>query len=515
MSEIDRHLPTHTTNVEKVVDRVTNRHPEYDRAVDLWTTVEDCLEGERRVKEQGDVYLPRPNPSDTSAANQERYRQYVTRAVFYNVVKRTLQGLTGRVFSKDGTFEAPEEVETVAENIDGSGVSIEQQSKDVLERAISVSRCGLMVDFPETEGAVTRQQATEGGIRPTISVYAARNITNWKTTKVGSETKLSLVVLYEQHSSDEYEFSHEVTDQYRQLLLEDGIFKVRVWRKLLEGSNQLGSNRTSEDFTVVEEYTPLDAAGRPFNEILFTFIGAANNDSTVDVPLMLDLATLNLAHFRNSADYEESCFIVGQPTPYFTGLTEEWFEEVLKGKVHFGSRAGIPLPENATAGLLQADSNTMIKEAMESKEDQMVALGARLIESSSTQRTATEASLDNVEEVSALVSVANNVSEAYRIALGWFQRFISTSEANIDFRLNTDFSVDKLDSQQLQALVATWQSDGISWTELRAKLRASGIATEEDEAAKDQIEGDNEFFQAMQPDLGMPPGSDDDLEDGE
>ena len=502
MSEITRHTPT---NGDLRVDKITNVHPEYERAYPLWATVEDCIEGEHRIKDRGDLYLPRPNVTDISPANLARYQQYVMRAVFYNVTKRTLQGLSGRVFSKEETIDVPTDIESIVDNVDGSGISLLQQAKDTLQKTLSVSRCGLMVDFPSVEGVVTREDEKNGGAKPTILLYAAENIINWKTTKVGSEEALSLVVLQESTEVGGGEFSHDIELQYRHLYIdaEDNLFKVRVWRKSGDNASAVIGGGDSPDYSVFEEYTPTGADGNPFTEILFTFVGALNNDPTVDQPLMLDIANLNVAHYRNSADYEESAYIVGQPTPYFTGLTPEWVDEVLGGKIQFGSRAGIPLPEGASAGLLQAASNTMIKEAMDTKENQMVALGARLLESSTTQRTATEANLDNVEEVSNLISVAENVSEAYRTCLTWVSQFTSNVEAEIEFMLNTDFSVDSLTAQQLQALVATWQSNGISWVELRHQLRKAGLATEEDESAKDQIEGEAEFLGGVTPDPSM------------
>jgi hypothetical protein len=143
------------------------------------------------------------------------------------------------------------------------------------------------------------------------------------------------------------------------------------------------------------------------------FIGSENNDANPDNPNMYDLASLNIAHYRNSADYEEACYIVGQPTPVLTGLTEQWYKDILGGCVNFGSRGGIPLPVGASADLLQASENTMIKEAMEIKERQMVALGAKLVEQKQVQRTAFETKVEATSEGSILSSSAKNVSNAF------------------------------------------------------------------------------------------------------
>ncbi|MBL1368232.1 DUF4055 domain-containing protein, partial [Acinetobacter baumannii] len=108
------------------------------------------------------------------------------------------------------------------------------------------------------------------------------------------------------------------------------------------------------------------------DEIPFMFVGSHNNDPEIDNPPMYDLAELNIAHYRNSADYEEAVYMMGQPTYWFSGLTKEWIKEVLGGKIQLGSVGGVLLPANSSAGLLQPTPNTMAKEAMDQKENQMV-----------------------------------------------------------------------------------------------------------------------------------------------
>jgi hypothetical protein len=50
-------------------------------------------------------YLPQPNAEDTTAQNRERYRAYVTRAVWYGVTGRTLEGMAGQIFLRDPIIE--------------------------------------------------------------------------------------------------------------------------------------------------------------------------------------------------------------------------------------------------------------------------------------------------------------------------------------------------------------------------------------------------------------------------
>ena len=458
---------------------VDHQHPLYDELHDSWELVQDCIKGERAIKKKKDAYLPKPNVNDVSAENDMRYKQYLKRAVFYNVTARTLSGLVGQVFSKDPVVNVPDLLDSIIEDSDGSGVSLTQQSKCVLGHVLANGRAGLFVDYPAVEGVATRQDQIDGSIRPNILHYDATNIINWRSERHGAKNKLTLVVLSETHVEDDDGFKEEIVEQYRVLRLVEGIYQVEIWRR--SGGTGKG------DYGLIEQFVPTSAQGQPLTEIPFQFIGWENNDEVPDLPPLYDLSILNLAHYRNSADYEEACYITGQPTPYMTGLTQAWVDDVLQGQVTLGSRAAVPLPEGGSMGLIQASANSMPKEAMDTKERQMVALGAKLVEQRAVQRTATEAGLENASETSVLASAANNTAEAIRKALGWCMAFIGTS-GEVTFDLNTDFSIHKLMPKDQQSLLSLWQNDVLTWEELRNNLLKANIAELPNEEARDIID---------------------------
>ena len=158
--------------------------------------------------------------------------------------------------------------------------------------------------------------------------------------------KLSLVVLRSQleDTTDPYELRYRT--YYFVLRLMNGVYTVDVYEGgqqsgtqtstgVLDGTRvissmdaggslyrqggvDLGTTR-SDGVNHLRTVTPLDAKGMPFNEILFQFVGAENNSPDIDFPPLYDLAELNIGHYRNSADYEETSFIAGQPTPVVSG----------------------------------------------------------------------------------------------------------------------------------------------------------------------------------------------------
>ena len=154
-----------------------------------------------------------------------------------------------------------------------------------------------------------------------------------------------------------------------------------------------------------------------------------------------------------------------------------------------GSQNAVALPPGSTAELLQAAPNSMPMEGMKHKEEQMKAIGAKLIEPGTVQQTATEAEIEASSEASVLSSVAKNVSAAYELAFYFCSLFgeeVNLEEISIE--LNSEFQVMGLNAQERQEVVAAWQNDILTWEEVREVYRRKGIATENDEDAKTKIE---------------------------
>lgn len=484
---------------------VSHVRPEVARAETKWSLIRDCLDGEQAVKERKSLYLPVPDAETGGTVNDARYKSYITRAVFYGVTGRTLEGLVGQVFGRDSVIEFTGELEGLVDDSEGDGVGIEQQAKRGLEYVLGYGRAGLLADYPQTGGAVTRQDVEDGNIQPVLRLYRPEHIINWRTKRVGKKTILSLVVLREVQDEEDDGFEVKTEDVYRVLRLDDttGNYTVDVYKAAASVAsntptsattragtpppvNGVGSNESGGFQKVGDTVTPTDASGQPWKEIPFTFIGAENNDHQIDESPLYDLAVLNIAHYRNSADYEEAIFIAGQPTLWASGLTEEWVKNVLDGVAFLGSRKALPLPVNGQAGLLQVTANIMPIEGMKHKETQMRAIGAKLVEERGVRRTATEASQDEASETSILSSATKNLNAAYNKALEWAARF--TSNGEFEFKINSDFDLSDLDPNERQQLIAEWQSEAITWTEMRTALKRSRIAFQDDEEARSEIE---------------------------
>jgi Domain of unknown function (DUF4055) len=433
-------------------------------AMERWALVRAVISGDQAMR-KGE-YLPYLNRADVTAENMERNASYVERAVFYSATARTLDGLMGLAFRKDPDNNLPDYLSDLLINVDGAKNSIYQQSQLVAANVLQVGRHGLMVGFDSRLN------------RPVIKSYAAENIINWCC----DDGRLVMLVLREDAEVfDGYIMTKE--PQFRELFIEDEKCICRVWRLdkktqepyLVEVTNSKGEPAKQ---LVVSSFT------KPLNFIPFRFVGSQNNDECIDDSPMYGLARLNLAHYRNSADYEDSVFIHGQAQMWMSGLTEEWRDHLQSQKtMYVGSRTPLLLPVGGAMGFAQVAPNTLAYEAMEQKEKQMVALGARLLDDHAARMSATQSDNDRENSTSVLSMVIANVNEAYQSAIEWcalmIDKPLSDAEKQSTYKIRQSYSNKVVDSQALLAMVSAWQSGVIAKMDVRSYLRESGLLSVE------------------------------------
>ncbi|MGL6086634.1 MAG: DUF4055 domain-containing protein, partial [Enterobacterales bacterium] len=223
--------------------------------------------------------------------------------------------------------------------------------------------------------------------------------------------------------------------------------------------------------------------------IPFTFIGATNNDHTIDDAPLLPLAELNIGAFRNSADLEESSFVVGQPTLFIAPgetMSLEIFKEANPNGIKMGSRSGHNIGAGGNAFLVQAEANSLVKDVMLMKEEQAIQIGAQLI-TPSQQITAESARLQRGADTSVMATIAGNVSQAYTQALKWAAAMVGAPDAGIEFRLNTDFFLQPMTAQDRAAWVVDINSGLLPASSYYAALRRAGVTDWTDSEIKDAI----------------------------
>ncbi|WP_265088182.1 DUF4055 domain-containing protein [Klebsiella pneumoniae] len=98
-------------------------------------------------------------------------------------------------------------------------------------------------------------------------------------------------------------------------------------------------------------------------------------------------------------------------------------------------------------------NQTPAKEAMDSKRDYSVQLGARLIEQNGAVKTATQSSGEQTASTSVLGICVSNVSEAYTLALGWCARYLGIKGEEYRYSINQEFIAKVAESGMVTAIV--------------------------------------------------------------
>lgn len=446
----------------------SSQHPQFDFYLPRWNLTTDV------VNTTVEQYLRVIDPSDIV-----RSEQYKTNSILTNFTARTKQGLIGAVYRLDPEVELGTTVEYLTEDATGSSLTLNQLSKAIVGDVLETGRVGLLVDFPQTEiDMPTQAQVDESNNKARITKYEARSIINWKTENIGGVTRLELVVLKEVSSRlAEDRFSWIEVIQYRALRMIEGVYV----QELYDDTDRL-----------IETIIPTKADNSTWTEIPFVFIGSENNDPVVDNSPLYDLATVNIQHYRNSADYEESVYLVGQPTLVLNVgevSIEDWKVANPDGAI-MGSRNGILTAIGGSATLLQANPNQLADEAMKRKEQQAVMLGARLITPNNGVETAEAARIRHGSENSVLSNIVHNVSTGLLDAINFVGEFMGTSEEEQVFELNDMFFDDTIAPEMIIAAIQMLDRGIIAKADLRNQLRTVGVI--EPDRTDEDIDGEAE-----------------------
>lgn len=480
---------------------VTWRRPELNALLDTYRTIADVLLGSPAIKGKlyGGVgagwglsagtgrwtyaqrYMPKPNAADTSKENAKRYEALVDRAMFMGVTARTRDGMVGQVFLRDPQVTVPDAMKPVLANTDGMGLTDEQVNMRAVDGVLSFGRAGYLVDVPPSDG-LTPDDIANGDNLPVIRLFEAKDIINWRTIMQGSRRKVSMLVLEDWQHVDQALFESVPICQWRHYWIDPatGWVICQLWEKATADNSR---NMPIKDAHVIVAgpYIIKDATGKPLTTIPFFPIGARNNDIEPDKPPLQDIAEVNVGHYRNSGDYEWSVYNVGQPTLVLAGLTDAWMKQWDGKQIGIGSSTYIPLPVGGTAEIKQVAPNTLAKEAMDAKEKQMVALGAKLVEPAGSKvQTLGQAIMDETSESSVLGNIAKNVSQAFVDALkvaASFMAGVTITDDSIDYKLNTEFALTKMQAADRAEVIKEWQVGAISDEEMRDAMQAAGIAT--------------------------------------
>ncbi|MGH9769323.1 MAG: DUF4055 domain-containing protein [Blastocatellia bacterium] len=401
-----------------------------------WDIVCDLNGGIRALREKGAEYIP-PEPAEDI---QKDYPGRRKRAVLFNVFTRTLGGLVGMVFRKEpklGT-DAPETirgreasegvtaVEGWAENIDLQGSHWTVFAKELFTDAMRDGHAFIYVDMPpKLPPGATLADEQAAGRRPYWVSYTAKQALNWRTkpetrpvvfsdgVTVNAPTGrviLDQITFEECLTESDGEYGEKGVKRYR-------VLRPGYWQLYEEVKNEKGD----------AEYILVADGESSLKEIPVAPIYGRKKGMMISAPPLLDLAHINIAHFRKYSDYSEGlrmcipqlCGSGVDPNEAFKVIGHHtWHIHRTDGKIYFAEPTG--------AGLNPQRTDMLDLEA------QMARLGLAIMapNAPSPEKTATEIFARHIEADSDLATAARSLKDGLELALTFTTQYSDPQAAS-------------------------------------------------------------------------------------
>jgi len=461
-------------------------HPDYAYWAPEWSLLRDTFLGEVEVKRKGVIYLPRLETQDT-----DEYQAYLDRAVFYNMVGRTVSGMIGTLFRRPAKFTGvPQRLEKGLKKIGKSNESLELVVKLVAQEIIHMGRVGVLLDMD-----------ANGSAPPYLCSYISENIVDWETMDIDGRCVLSKIVLREiKISRASQGQSRQYFTTYRICKLVESSETSNGWAYVQEVYENEGAD-ASIDAAPSNVFTPKNR-GVPFSYIPFVFFGPYTNGPDVEKSPVYDIATLNLSHYRSYAHLEHGRFFTGLPIYYVqvNGASD-------KSEYHLGPSTVWEVGPNEKPGVIEFNGHGLkfLESALDQKEQQVSSLGGRLLgfRSGSTAESDNVAKTKERNEQSTLLNVSSTLDTGFTQLLQWWLVWQDVPAAEAEKALvesNKDFLFDNISAREFRAIHAMY-TDGILPIEVvhdylrRAEVIPDWLSIEE---LKKLLTSTNSF--PMQPD---------------
>lgn len=462
-------MPVQNPNKQYLARRPINRR------------IRDALSGIDRIRARGVAYLPKPDTQCEDA----RYNDYKGRTYYVNLPLRTVTTLAGLLNNKDPEVELPTQMQYLMDNVDGSGGDLDQQIKDNIDEVLSLG-CAAILVLPKPAPEMGVNRANADALMPTITAYKDEQIINERV----NNGKLTMVVLREHEyvPATDDEFTNAVAVSFRVLTLDEGGVKQRIYTGQDKAATvescaffedeYIDIQNMPGNWSIEESYLTL-ANNQPMTEIPLYFIGSVNNDATRDPSPILNICDLMLAYYRMSADEQLNVHLAsGGFVTVATRLEpKEWQE--FNGTFEINSSFGTYfVGESGSMNFVQAAECMIVNTSMANMLKNAIAVGAQYISDAITDKTATEARINNSTSTSQLTQIARNTSDAYTKAFKMIAAILGeTGEAYLS--ISTEFFDDEVSPEMIRSMAEAVLKGTMAQTEFLLWQKKVGIIDED------------------------------------
>lgn len=454
------------------------KHPRYLEFAPRWGLMRDSAAGEDQIKAKGTSYLPMKSGNAVIENPVEKarvYDLYKTRAEFPEVVAPTIRGAVGVMLVKPANVELPEALEHLRERATLDGLTLDALHRRIGMEVMTTGRYGLLPGL------------TSNGT-PYLSGYVAESIINWDTASGVPD----YVVLDETAPvRDKVTGRWSTATKLRECMVHDGVYMAREWVRI------------DDEWVAGEEMAATTPRGAGLDFLPFVFVGSLDlTPDPDDVPLY-GLAKLAVRIYRMDADYSFSLHMTSEPTPVAIGFDDpvSAIQEGYAPKT-LGSSVLWILPKGGDAKYLEFSGPGLEKQAnaIQDALDRAAQFGAQVLQSGQSAESGEALKLRAASQTATLTGIAQTTAAGLEKALRNIAIWIGANPDEVVVTPNLEFFERRMSAQEIQALVAAWQSGAMSHRALFERLQQGGVIHEDktyEDEEKDISDDDVDDFALM------------------
>jgi hypothetical protein len=453
-----------------------------------WALVGALLGGTRAMRTAGKKFLPQwPNEPDKTW----EFRRDT--AVLFPALKRTVETLTGKPFSKPITRgdDIPPEIADFLEDVDLQGRNIDVFGAEAMEVALGYGLGGILVDYPDASnvertaaGEVTREAEKKAGLRPYFVLIKPAQLLGWRAKVVGGVWQLLQLRFMECVEEPDGAFGTKEAQQVR--VLEPGTWAT--YRK---------------DPAKPENWIPYKNGTTTLDIIPFVPFYGNRTGFMCARPPLVELAHMNVKHWQSQSDQDTILHIARVPILAAIGIDDDKWEMTV------GASSAVKLPTGADMKYVEHGGKAIDagKVSLDDLKEEMRQAGAELLVIQPGTVTATQVAMENAVGMCALQRITQSLEDALDQALQIMAKWLKLPEGG-HVTIFNDYGAATLAEASAELLLKTNQAGKLSDETLLNEYKRRGILAAEvdptDEAERISTQGP--VLGAIPPAVpGMPP----------
>lgn len=424
--------------------------------------VDTLIGGTSEMIAAGELYLPRE-----PAESPESYRIRLKNSTLLPAYKRTIAKAVGKAFAKGMNVGLPQPLEYLKDSVDGSGTSMETFAKQLLHSAINYGVTYILTDMPSVDtNNITRADVINYNIVPYLVQIKPTQVLDLKTDFVGANIRLT----YFRFIEDTVEYSadgllQKTVSQVKEFTLtEDERVVCTVYRKDNSGLEKLHETFEMTGFSGIP-ITPV------YGNKIAPYLGS---------PVLIDLAFLNIKHWRQQSDYDFSMHYAMTPILALKGFNQTPDADGNITQFVLSANTAIVLPAEGSVDWVKGDASVMQqgRESLKHLEEQMDNYGLELTTAQAGGgTTATGRLIDAAESNSILKTIATDLEWSLFNAILIAGELIGVDATETSIDLDKTYTVSN--HTDLALLIQLFEKGILTREEVRQELATRRVIMSE------------------------------------